>query len=285
MVRARTVGVKVVPRAGRPRSVEWAGMYVVILAGGGGPASGRCPHPSGPSRLAAARRADPPPAHRGSVAGRPGAGRRSSVSPCPTSRSSRTGATPRSSAPAARRGRARGADGRNTAAAVAPATVALDRDEDDVMLVLPADQTIEREDDFRAFCATPSEDRPRRLWHRQSSRDAGDPGGPASNRVRVSVARGELPRAGRSFETLIQGSVPTRSAPSRRSRRAIGPRSCCAARALPGTPGSSCGGAGRSAPPSRRSLRTSSARSPPPTRQRPSRRPTGRSARTRSTTR
>jgi mannose-1-phosphate guanylyltransferase len=38
---------------------------------------------------------------------------------------------------------------RNTAAAIALATVAIDRPEDEVMLVLPADQTVERSDDFR----------------------------------------------------------------------------------------------------------------------------------------
>jgi mannose-1-phosphate guanylyltransferase len=40
-------------------------------------------------------------------------------------------------------------NGRNTAAAIALATVAIDRPEDEVMLVLPADQWIEREDAFR----------------------------------------------------------------------------------------------------------------------------------------
>jgi mannose-1-phosphate guanylyltransferase len=39
--------------------------------------------------------------------------------------------------------------GRNTAAAIALATVAIDRPDDEVMLVLPADQTIERDADFR----------------------------------------------------------------------------------------------------------------------------------------
>jgi mannose-1-phosphate guanylyltransferase len=39
--------------------------------------------------------------------------------------------------------------GRNTAAAIALATVAIDRPDDEVMLVLSADQTIEREDVFR----------------------------------------------------------------------------------------------------------------------------------------
>jgi len=43
--------------------------------------------------------------------------------------------------------------GRNTAAAVALATVAIERPADEVMLVLPADQTIEREDVFRATLA------------------------------------------------------------------------------------------------------------------------------------
>jgi mannose-1-phosphate guanylyltransferase len=39
--------------------------------------------------------------------------------------------------------------GKNTAAAIALATALIDRPEDEVMLVLPADQSIEREDDFR----------------------------------------------------------------------------------------------------------------------------------------
>ena len=39
-------------------------------------------------------------------------------------------------------------NGRNTAAAIALATAAIDRPEDEVMLVLPADQWIEREDEF-----------------------------------------------------------------------------------------------------------------------------------------
>jgi mannose-1-phosphate guanylyltransferase len=40
-------------------------------------------------------------------------------------------------------------NGRNTAAAIALATVAIERPEDEVMLVLPADQWIEREEEFR----------------------------------------------------------------------------------------------------------------------------------------
>ncbi len=40
--------------------------------------------------------------------------------------------------------------GRNTAAAITLATLAIDRPEDEVMVVLPADQTIEREDAYRA---------------------------------------------------------------------------------------------------------------------------------------
>jgi mannose-1-phosphate guanylyltransferase len=43
--------------------------------------------------------------------------------------------------------------GRNTAAAVALSTVAIERADDEVMLVLPADQTIERESVFRATLA------------------------------------------------------------------------------------------------------------------------------------
>lgn len=43
--------------------------------------------------------------------------------------------------------------GRNTAAAIALAAVLVDRPEDEVMLVLPADQTIEREEVFRTILA------------------------------------------------------------------------------------------------------------------------------------
>jgi mannose-1-phosphate guanylyltransferase len=48
--------------------------------------------------------------------------------------------------------------GRNTAAAIALATLALDRPDDDVMLVLPADQTIEREDVFRDVLRTAADE-------------------------------------------------------------------------------------------------------------------------------
>lgn len=48
--------------------------------------------------------------------------------------------------------------GRNTAAAVALATIAIDRPDDEVMLVLPADQTIVAEDLFRAVLADAAAD-------------------------------------------------------------------------------------------------------------------------------
>lgn len=43
--------------------------------------------------------------------------------------------------------------GKNTAAAIALATALIDRPDDEVMLVLPADQAIEREDDFREIAS------------------------------------------------------------------------------------------------------------------------------------
>lgn len=43
--------------------------------------------------------------------------------------------------------------GRNTAAAIALATILIERPDDEVMVVLPADQTIEREDVFRSVLA------------------------------------------------------------------------------------------------------------------------------------
>ncbi len=45
--------------------------------------------------------------------------------------------------------------GRNTAAAIALAALAIDRPEDEVMLVLPADQTVEQAGGFGACCAMP----------------------------------------------------------------------------------------------------------------------------------
>lgn len=47
--------------------------------------------------------------------------------------------------------------GRNTAAAIALAVLAIDQPDDEVMLVLPADQTIERVDDFRRIISTAAE--------------------------------------------------------------------------------------------------------------------------------
>jgi mannose-1-phosphate guanylyltransferase len=48
-------------------------------------------------------------------------------------------------------------NGKNTAAAIALATAAIDRDDDEVMVVLPADQWIEREDLFGAVLTTAAE--------------------------------------------------------------------------------------------------------------------------------
>ena len=47
--------------------------------------------------------------------------------------------------------------GRNTAAAIALATLAIERPDDEVMLVLPADQTVERAADFRSALAAANE--------------------------------------------------------------------------------------------------------------------------------
>ena len=47
--------------------------------------------------------------------------------------------------------------GRNTAAAIALATAVIDRPEDDVMLVLPADQSIDDEDEFRSVLTVATE--------------------------------------------------------------------------------------------------------------------------------
>src|SRR4029077_15885581 len=47
--------------------------------------------------------------------------------------------------------------GRNTAAAIALATLTIDRPGDDVMIVLPADQTIVRDDIFRGVLRVPAD--------------------------------------------------------------------------------------------------------------------------------
>ncbi len=48
--------------------------------------------------------------------------------------------------------------GRNTAAAIALATLAIERPDDEVMVVLPADQTIDRDDAFRDVLRTAADD-------------------------------------------------------------------------------------------------------------------------------
>jgi mannose-1-phosphate guanylyltransferase len=59
--------------------------------------------------------------------------------------------------------------GKNTAASVALATIAIDRPDDEVMLVLPADQSVEREPDFRRLLATAA-----RLAERGAATDVDD---------------------------------------------------------------------------------------------------------------
>lgn len=133
-----------------PRSVEWAGMYVVILAGGGGTRLWPLSAPDRPKpflpllgertllQLAADRLLEGPELGL-------------TVSDIAVVTDRRYAALVRAQLPGVTV--LEEPMGRNTAAAVALATVALDRDEDDVMLVLPADQTIEREDVFRATLA------------------------------------------------------------------------------------------------------------------------------------
>ena len=72
--------------------------------------------------------------------------------------------------------------GRNTAAAIALAALAIDRPDDEVMLVLPADQTVERTDTFAGVLRGADEPRPGGVRRRGPARDARDPGRSARRR-------------------------------------------------------------------------------------------------------
>ena len=117
-------------------------MYVVILAGGGGTRLWPVSRPSGPSRSC-----------RSSATSRCSSGPSGGSLPlvgeddifCVTDR--RYGQLVRDQVPDV--GLIVEPNGRNTAAAIALATAVIDRPEDEVMLVLPADHRIEHEDAFR----------------------------------------------------------------------------------------------------------------------------------------
>ena len=89
--------------------------------------------------------------------------------------------------------------GRNTAAAIALAALAIDRPDDEVMLVLPADQTVAGHRRLRRRAARrgrgPGD---RRVRHRRPAGDAGHPGRPAGHRVR-------LPDPGRRPGEIVRG--------------------------------------------------------------------------------
>ena len=109
--------------------------------------------------------------------------------------------------------------GRNTAAAIALAALAIDRPEDEVMVVLPADQTVEDADVFRGVLAAAAE-RPcdRGIRHRRSARHPRHPGRPAGDRVRLPhpgprARRGHRRPPGLSA-AAVRGETRSRRAPS-----------------------------------------------------------------------
>ena len=145
-------------------------------------------------------------------------------------------------------------EGRNTAAAIALATLAVDRDDDDVMVVLPADHRIdpEREGVFRGVLRAAADGPGHRgLRRRVAARHAGHPAHAPVHAVRLpGAARGG--RRGRA-----RACAPTRWPPSARSRRRRTRRPWWPRPAWPGTRACSCGGGGRSARHSSATRRTS----------------------------
>ena len=108
--------------------------------------------------------------------------------------------------------------GRNTAAAIALAALAIDRPDDDVMLVLPADQTVEQPGRFGDVLREAADGLAHgRLRHRGSARDARDPGRPAGDRVRLPDPGRRARRADRRAPGLsaatVRGEAEARSRP------------------------------------------------------------------------
>ena len=133
--------------------------------------------------------------------------------------------------------------GRNTAAAVTLAVAAIDRPDDEVMIVLPADQWIADEPLYRAVLANAEAGLARQAF------GIDDP------LVTLGIA---VDRPATEFGYLIPimagaatstGCTATRSRRSSRSRTRPVPSSCASNRASPGTRGSSCGAVGRSGMP------------------------------------
>jgi mannose-1-phosphate guanylyltransferase len=124
--------------------------------------------------------------------------------------------------------------GRNTAAAIALATLAIDRPDDEVMIVLPADHRIEREATFRGVLAA------------------------AAGSIATGAFGIESPLVTLGIRRACR---PIRSRPSSRSPPPTAPGTCSASRASPGTPACSSGAGEPSGEPSRRSRRTSWRRS------------------------
>ena len=131
--------------------------------------------------------------------------------------------------------------GRNTAAAIALATVAVDRPDDDVMIVLPADHFIRDEGVFRDVLRT------------AATRLATGALGADDALVTLGI---HVSRPATEYGYLIphldagpgdrRARRPIRSRVRGEARSPRAPRSCPSSLASHGTPACSCGAAGRS---------------------------------------
>ena len=127
------------------RSLEWPGMYVVIMAGGGGTRLWPLSSPERPKPFLPLF--PDGTLFQKTIARLLGPELDLEISDVTVVAAGQYAALARAQAPGV--GLLEEPEGRNTAAAVALATLAIDRPEDEVMVVLPADHLIEREDVFR----------------------------------------------------------------------------------------------------------------------------------------
>lgn len=127
------------------RSLEWPGMYVVIMAGGGGTRLWPLSSPERPKPFLPLF--PDGTLFQKTIARLLGPELDLELADITVVAAGQYAALARAQAPGV--GLLEEPEGRNTAAAVALATLGIDRPEDEVMVVLPADHLIEREDVFR----------------------------------------------------------------------------------------------------------------------------------------